>query len=207
MSACAPHEIRRCRSLHWKYSRARRPPPWSKQGCRLSMPPTMRQERTVQASIFDVFAGHEIGRELKAMSRMAGRASRSARPGGARPAPGRRQGDRTARPAGGGGAALRAAQAVPPAELRGVGVPSRGLRLVSGLCPPAMVVEPEEVGAAKDDQRDPGRDLGSDQSDAAVRAPGRRSSKTARSCGWTARSPRRSCTSRATAACCGMRCG
>ena len=30
--------------------------------------PTMRQERTVQASIFDLFAGHEIGRELKAMS-------------------------------------------------------------------------------------------------------------------------------------------
>jgi transposase, IS5 family len=29
---------------------------------------TMRQERTVQASIFDLFAGHEIGRELKAMS-------------------------------------------------------------------------------------------------------------------------------------------
>jgi transposase, IS5 family len=30
--------------------------------------PTMRQERTVQASIFDVFAAHEIGRELEAMS-------------------------------------------------------------------------------------------------------------------------------------------
>jgi transposase, IS5 family len=30
--------------------------------------PTMRQERTVQASIFDVFAAHEIGHELKAMS-------------------------------------------------------------------------------------------------------------------------------------------
>ena len=29
----------------------------------------MRQERTVQASIFDVFATHEIGRELEAMSR------------------------------------------------------------------------------------------------------------------------------------------
>src|SRR5260370_25175602 len=29
----------------------------------------MRQDRTVQASIFDLFAGHEIGRELKAMSR------------------------------------------------------------------------------------------------------------------------------------------
>jgi IS5 family transposase len=28
----------------------------------------MRQERTVQASIFDLFAGHEIGREFKAMS-------------------------------------------------------------------------------------------------------------------------------------------
>jgi IS5 family transposase len=28
----------------------------------------MRQERTVQASMFDVFAGHEIGRELQAMS-------------------------------------------------------------------------------------------------------------------------------------------
>ena len=29
----------------------------------------MRQERTVQANIFDLFAEHEIGRELKAMSR------------------------------------------------------------------------------------------------------------------------------------------
>src|SRR5262245_44372701 len=28
----------------------------------------MRPERTIQASIFDLFAGHEIGRELKAMS-------------------------------------------------------------------------------------------------------------------------------------------
>jgi IS5 family transposase len=28
----------------------------------------MRQERIIQASLFDVFAGHEIGRELKAMS-------------------------------------------------------------------------------------------------------------------------------------------
>jgi IS5 family transposase len=29
----------------------------------------MRQQRTIQASLFDLFAGHEIGRELKAMSR------------------------------------------------------------------------------------------------------------------------------------------
>ena len=28
----------------------------------------MRAERIIQASIFDMFAGHEIGRELKAMS-------------------------------------------------------------------------------------------------------------------------------------------
>src|ERR1700720_807868 len=30
--------------------------------------PTMRQERTVQATIFEVFARHEIGCELKAIS-------------------------------------------------------------------------------------------------------------------------------------------
>jgi hypothetical protein len=30
----------------------------------------MRQERTVQASLFDLFADHEIGRELKAMSQL-----------------------------------------------------------------------------------------------------------------------------------------
>src|SRR6266436_6096076 len=30
--------------------------------------PTMRQERTVQGTIFDIFAAHEIGRELKAVS-------------------------------------------------------------------------------------------------------------------------------------------
>src|ERR1700731_1003016 len=30
--------------------------------------PTMRQERIIQASIFDVFAPHEIGRELRAIS-------------------------------------------------------------------------------------------------------------------------------------------
>ena len=29
----------------------------------------MRQDRIIQASIFDLFSEHEIGRELKAMSR------------------------------------------------------------------------------------------------------------------------------------------
>ena len=102
---------------------------------------------------------------------MAGCASRAARAGGGGPAPRRRARDRTARPAGGGGAALRAAQATPPAELRGAGLSSRGLRVVSGLRPAALGLEPEEVGAAEDDQRDPGRDLGGDQSHAACERP------------------------------------
>src|SRR5260370_21296271 len=34
--------------------------------------PTMRQERIIQATIFDVFAVHEIGRELKAVSEWLG---------------------------------------------------------------------------------------------------------------------------------------
>src|ERR1700752_4307528 len=34
----------------------------------LTPEPTMRQERTIQATIFEVFAGHEIGGELKAIS-------------------------------------------------------------------------------------------------------------------------------------------
>src|SRR5438309_952068 len=37
--------------------------------------PTMRQERTVQSTIFDVFAGHEIGCELKAISQWLDRQS------------------------------------------------------------------------------------------------------------------------------------
>jgi transposase, IS5 family len=37
--------------------------------------PTMRQERTIQATIFEVFAGHEIGCELKAISRWLDRQS------------------------------------------------------------------------------------------------------------------------------------
>jgi IS5 family transposase len=39
-----------------------------KQNTPQSPEPTMRQERTVQATVFDIFAEHEIGRELKAMS-------------------------------------------------------------------------------------------------------------------------------------------
>ena len=83
----------------------------------------MRQERTVQASIFDRFAGHEIGRELKAMP--PGSMSTASWPAWSRRTCAERgQGDRAAGAAGGGGAALRPAQAAPPAELSGAGVPS-----------------------------------------------------------------------------------
>ena len=84
----------------------------------------MRQERTVQASLFDLFAGHEIGRELKAMSawlddhrELASLVAADLRRHGV-------EADREAGTAGGGGVALRLAQAAPPAELSGAGVPS-----------------------------------------------------------------------------------
>src|SRR3954454_8821400 len=98
---------------------------------------------------------------------VAGWATDPPRPGRSGPPPRRGARDRTARSACRGGAALCASQAIPPAELRGIGLPSRGLRVVSGLRPTAVALEPEEVGAAQDDQRDPSRDLGGDQSDAA----------------------------------------
>ena len=84
----------------------------------------MRQERTVQASIFDVFAGHEIGRELKAMSQwldehraLVGLVAGDLRRHGVKET-GRRGS------AGGDGAALCAAQAAAPVELRGAGLSS-----------------------------------------------------------------------------------
>jgi hypothetical protein len=42
----------------------------------------MRQERTVQATIFEVFAGHQIGCELKSNFGLAGWAARADQPGG-----------------------------------------------------------------------------------------------------------------------------
>ena len=77
----------------------------------------MHQERTVQATIFEVFAGHEIGCELKAISQWLDRqralvslvAGDLRRHGVAR--------NRTPRPAGRGGAALCAAQATATVEL------------------------------------------------------------------------------------------
>ena len=50
----------------------------------------MRQERTVQASIFDLFADHEIGQELKAMSQWLDEHRELDRAGGGGSAPTRR---------------------------------------------------------------------------------------------------------------------
>jgi hypothetical protein len=81
----------------------------------------MRQDRTVQATIFEVFAGHEIGCELKANLAVAGSAARAGEPGGRRFASPRIARDRTPRPAG-GGAALCAAQATAAIVLRRTGL-------------------------------------------------------------------------------------
>jgi IS5 family transposase len=74
----------------------------------------MRQERTIQASLLDLFAGHEIGRELKAISGWL-----DEHPELIVLAAGdlRRRGVGQTGLAGGVGVALRAAQAAPPAEL------------------------------------------------------------------------------------------
>src|SRR4051812_42887513 len=131
----------------------------------------MRQERIIQATIFEVFAEHEIGRELKAISQwldehrgllslVAGDLRRQGDPG-----------DWTTWLAGRSGGALRAAQAIPATELRGAGLSSGGFSLVSSLCPAAVVVVAEEVGAAQDDQRDQRGELGGHQSGCGVQRP------------------------------------
>jgi transposase, IS5 family len=65
----------------------------------------MRQERTVQATIFEIFAGHEIGCALRAISQWLD-SQRAGEPGGGRFASPRTARNRTPRPAGGDGAAL-----------------------------------------------------------------------------------------------------
>ena len=114
----------------------------------------MRQQRTVQANLFDLFAGHEIGRELNTMSQwldehrdLLGLVARDLSRCAVKAT------GRQGLPA---EAVLQClAQAVSPAELPGTGVPSGRLGIVPRLCPVAVVVEPAKVGAAEDDQCDP----------------------------------------------------
>ena len=77
----------------------------------------MRQERTVQASLFDLFADHEIGRELKAMSQWLDKHRELIGLADGGPAPARGQRDGARGPAGRVGRALRASQATSPTQL------------------------------------------------------------------------------------------
>jgi len=77
----------------------------------------MRQERTVQATIFEVFAGHQIGCELKALSDWLDGKRVPVEPGCQRSAARGAAPDRAAGAAGGNGIALRPAQAATPTQL------------------------------------------------------------------------------------------
>src|ERR1700756_358715 len=137
---------------------------------------TDSKSKTVTAGADNASGTHRPGQPIRSLRRprdrpraesnvaVAERASPTRRAGGGGSAPTWRSGDRTRRPAGRVGPALRASQAASPVELRGAGVSSRGLGLVPSLCAAAAVVDAEEVGAAQDNQRHPGRDMGGDQS-------------------------------------------
>ena len=131
----------------------------------------MRQERTVQASLFDLFAGHEIGRELKAMSawlddhrELAGLVAADLRHEGVKAT------GRQGLPA---EAVLRCAVLKQYRQLsyQELAFHLEELGVVPRVREAAVRLEPAEVGAASDDQRDPRRNLGADQSDAAGQRP------------------------------------
>ena len=82
----------------------------------------MRQERTIQATIFEVFAQHEIGRELKAMSQwLDSQRQLTSLVAGDLRRQGVRETGRRGLPA---ESVLRSAQATAPAQLRGVSLSS-----------------------------------------------------------------------------------
>src|ERR1700733_6962477 len=87
-------------------------------------------------------------------------ASSIATPSQQRFAPRRGARDRPAWSAGGSRAALRAAEAIPPAELRGTGVSPGRFSIVSRLRTAANGLDAEEGGAAEDHQRDHRGQLG-----------------------------------------------
>ena len=122
----------------------------------------MRQERTVQASLFDLFAEHEIGRELKAMSQwldehreLIGLVADDLRRHGVK------ETGRQGLPA---ESILRCGLLKQHRQLsyEELAFHLEDFRLLPRLRPAAAVVDAEEVGAAHDNQRDPVRDLGSD---------------------------------------------
>ena len=123
----------------------------------------MRAERIIQASIFDIFAGHDIGRELKAMSEwldghpaLVGLVADDLRRDGFR------ETGRRGLPA---ESALRCGLLKQHRQLsyEELAFHLEELLLFPSLCTAAAVMDAKEVGAAQDDQRHPGGDLGSDQ--------------------------------------------
>ena len=124
----------------------------------------MRQERTVQATIFEIFAGHEIGCELKAISQWldSQRALVSLVAGDLR-RHGLRETGRRGLPA---ETVLRCALLKQQRQLsyEELAFHLEDFGVVSGLCPLAVGLVAEEIGAAPDDQCDPPRDLGGGKS-------------------------------------------
>jgi len=124
----------------------------------------MRQERTVQATIFEVFARHEIGCELKTISQWLDRqlALVSLVAGDLR-RHGLHETGRRGLPA---ETVLRCALLKQQRQLSYEELAFHLEDSVSGLCALAADLVAEEIGAASDDQRDPPRDLGGGQSGA-----------------------------------------
>src|SRR6201993_5319143 len=104
----------------------------------------MRQERTVQATIFEVFAQHEIGRELQAMSQwLDGQRGLISLVAGDLRRQGVRETGRRGLPA---ESVLRCAllKQQRTAELRRAGLSPRGFGVVLRFCPPAPGVVAKE---------------------------------------------------------------
>ena len=123
----------------------------------------MRQERTVQATIFDIFAEHEIGRELNAISQwldqqrwLLGLIAADLRGHGIKETGRHGLPAEAALP-------LCASQAVSTIELYGTGLSFGRLGVVPRLRPPSSGMDTKEVGAATDDQCDQRGELGDDQ--------------------------------------------
>ena len=128
----------------------------------------MRQERIIQASLFDVFAEHEIGRELKAMSQwldehrgLLGLVAGDLRRHGIQ------ETGRHGLPA---EAVLRSALLKQQRQLSYEELAFH-LEDSASFRAFALVVVAEEVGVAQDDQRDQRGKLGDDQSDGREQRP------------------------------------
>ena len=123
----------------------------------------MRQERTIQATIFEVFAQHEIGCELKAMSQwLDGQRQLTSLVAGDLRRQGVRETGRRGLPA---ESVLRCALLKQQRQLsyEELAFHLEDSASFRSLCPSAVAVVAKEVGAAPDDRSDSRRDLGGNQ--------------------------------------------